>query len=1157
MSLKSVHIAQAPFFYPNGNTPAVCLTQSIPAELGADLLLLGCHAGSRKLDFTCCDIEAEIIARNILALTLIIDDAEGIRTPVLWNIYYHVFINLDALHLIQTQAKKLLTHTKSMEIWQQSKYANIVRFCDSTTLKSVAKLWELYAINQSQKSLYREIQERLKRQWNAAKRYQAGRTPGGGFILDGLRSRAPLLGEGLLDVSARYHSHWKRGTCFEDRTMIQEMTIANPLLVCERAGLMLHYGTTPTAGFHLSSMYARSSATSPSSMPTSRDLEAQSMPKDMRAALEQLRAWCDAFRHAAARVTIRYVNSDAIALCHVLQQQQSSHEKGTAFWYRHAHTYEALVLDSTDYVQDGSGPTTFDVIDTSNLLDHLGTLNILTACTPFLRRLPTSTLRTEMLVPREADVSESTKNLLCGDLPTMALLLGLRPAQYWTDATATWNPNASLLRDIPNGEKIRNALNRPVVLWKPVDTSLVRYDAAGLARFILKLYLRMFQDERWMQRFDMLRNMSMLQRRLQSYDLYTRASLAAFLRYVKNSEVVDWTRFIRELLEERILNDRTLDMGPHHFQSLFTHVDMLELSELGEIFEEWRPQSYFHDMKGVFRNWTDMPSVVCVTIVVPHKTVKMFDDLNKGNGTPICELQIQSSVSMKQANYPDIQMGFGTVETFGKPFTNDYVVSVREDPKGWRSLAPMVVSAVVSTCALVEYGDTAGRVVFQLKNTPTALASFAPRLGMFLQLHQSAVGEKDVCLVLHLCLQRKMLMRVDDATKVTITPLLDVEAHHFQSIRVRYDIRSEKPKRLLQNGGIVDFHSFGPFNLILMIDSTYRKSVALPLPVDIAAGKVKIARKSLWIEYLAPVAKVSALTLRPDSVFPIYIDLQSRPILDQLHYVDSDVLPKLENDSMNKHASWLMAHTSISATMSRSEECQYSKTLAKCLVMPGRLGVKESLHTMYTHVFGLGGQAKSRFFCLNEPTNLGIICIDSVRLDISNQSVLMDGARSSMGEEKDELRFWISLLPAFAERCPWKRIPISSELGERFMCTCGLGVFPSNYLADLKGFKELSAYAVRIAIPLIFASPISLDVIDAFSNISDIESKPTPAYSTISQHERRSISRLNKLDGEGEKSTLQKCAGCQFAQYCSKKCQAQDWKEEHKHICKKLKILNS
>jgi hypothetical protein len=109
---------------------------------------------------------------------------------------------------------------------------------------------------------------------------------------------------------------------------------------------------------------------------------------------------------------------------------------------------------------------------------------------------------------------------------------------------------------------------------------------------------------------------------------------------------------------------------------------------------------------------------------------------------------------------------------------------------------------------------------------------------------------------------------VEDAIKVTITPLLDVEAHQFQFVQIRYDIRSEEPEPHLQNGGTVEIYSLDPFNLVMMIYSAYRKSVALPLPVEIAAPKVKIARKSRLIEYLASIAKVPALISRPDSVFP-------------------------------------------------------------------------------------------------------------------------------------------------------------------------------------------------------------------------------------------------------------------------------------------------
>ena len=42
MMIRNVVASPTQFFYPLGNTPAVCLIQDLPPELDADILLLGC-----------------------------------------------------------------------------------------------------------------------------------------------------------------------------------------------------------------------------------------------------------------------------------------------------------------------------------------------------------------------------------------------------------------------------------------------------------------------------------------------------------------------------------------------------------------------------------------------------------------------------------------------------------------------------------------------------------------------------------------------------------------------------------------------------------------------------------------------------------------------------------------------------------------------------------------------------------------------------------------------------------------------------------------------------------------------------------------------------------------------------------------------------------
>jgi hypothetical protein len=118
----------------------------------------------RKLDFTCCDIEAEIIARNAVFLTLIIDDPEDVRGIDLWKLYYHVFIDAVTQSILQIHAKKLLAHSGSLKLWDQSPYADTVRFCDETTLENVVELWKLYAIEPAQAGQYKKTQDILQSQ---------------------------------------------------------------------------------------------------------------------------------------------------------------------------------------------------------------------------------------------------------------------------------------------------------------------------------------------------------------------------------------------------------------------------------------------------------------------------------------------------------------------------------------------------------------------------------------------------------------------------------------------------------------------------------------------------------------------------------------------------------------------------------------------------------------------------------------------------------------------------------------------------------------------------------------------------------------------------------------------------------------------------------
>lgn len=137
----------------------------------------------------------------------------------------------------------------------------------------------------------------------------------------------------------------------------------------------------------------------------------------------------------------------------------------------------------------------FNVIDTSNLLDHIGSINILTVAGPLLALGPVPTMRTEIMVHREVNVTESVKKLLCGDIPTIASLLGSRPIQYWTNITTTWNHSNTVISDSHHHHRMVEMLRSQIILWKRLDLSTLRYDTNELARCFHGVYSGMHADE--------------------------------------------------------------------------------------------------------------------------------------------------------------------------------------------------------------------------------------------------------------------------------------------------------------------------------------------------------------------------------------------------------------------------------------------------------------------------------------------------------------------------------------------------------------------------------------------------------------------------------------------------------------------------------------
>ncbi|KAF2434976.1 hypothetical protein EJ08DRAFT_656631 [Tothia fuscella] len=246
-----------------------------------------------------------------------------------------------------------------------------------------------------------------------------------------------------------------------------------------------------------------------------------------------------------------------------------------------------------------------------------------------------------------------------------------------------------------------------------------------------------------------------------------------------------------------------------------------------------------------------------------------------------------------------------------------------------------------------------------------------------------------------------------------------------------------------------------------------------------------------------------------------------------------------------------------------------------------------------------GSMAQRRVFALNNKGSAGMILllfVFGLRLDAANQSICLDTAilpltpsllrrlndnLADLDEKEggilavnvgdEELILWKNVLPAFVERCrDWEHtskceyaikgsIPLTTEKGQQYLCSCGSGKFPPKLTATITGWKTMSKVCIRAAIPPIFWVPFVEK--SFFALAAPSPSNNATGSGTVDNITER-IAALKMKKGSctvcGVKEaksggTLNKCAKCHVAEYCSTECQVKDWKEMgHKTVCKKL-----
>ena len=157
------------YYYPYGNTPPTDLLEHIhipPCEEPSVLVLgcgdirsclytmwkhfdpLHCNDWCTKITFTLCDQSAAVLARNVLFLYLLINNAEmEVKNwiPSVWAIWYCHELRPHHWEMLKSALTDLLSLSKSYEEWTSSDsvVCSVCRFSEDT-LKQMHEMWKIW-----------------------------------------------------------------------------------------------------------------------------------------------------------------------------------------------------------------------------------------------------------------------------------------------------------------------------------------------------------------------------------------------------------------------------------------------------------------------------------------------------------------------------------------------------------------------------------------------------------------------------------------------------------------------------------------------------------------------------------------------------------------------------------------------------------------------------------------------------------------------------------------------------------------------------------------------------------------------------------------------------------------------------------------------------
>jgi hypothetical protein len=1127
-----------------------------------------------------------------------------------------MILKKETLKTVISQSTKLVELSSSLQTWHNGPYNHILKMVNTETLDTLRLYWTKYANytdpNRKQCSSVLSQSKTIFTVFNKI---------GASEILN--RSFGPRYNDPLaVSIAKQYiERFWKTGTVDKqlDPNSVRD---ANPLIVYSSTGddrLAIHHRINPLAGFHLATAIIELTPDSPFYTPhdgTPRS-EEKAIDNTLFVAKMQFSAWCSSFQKLSLetnknpdRLTIRFFVGDAIAFCSGLSNANLK------LSYSRPWTARPFRLDGDVPCSPAGSSLSFNVIDTSSLTEDIGFLNLLLSTIPLLEESSSSVLYTETL--RSTTAGEEVNilsDLLCHtDVKGMCALFGVVPIPYLTGIstqskdqgyTLTANERTPTMHRIP--WKLAKGIDP-----KPNDSDCkTACDPKLLATLLYDIYLKMFANESTRYFESMIRRGKENGTVLTPVPFYTRSSYAALLTFLKSRISVDWTKFMRCLLTY-IEQDHQLMIGNNSIQDLFLQMHLSGAHSRFPFGQEveglyipgYAPLSRYRHDHGILK-YQNPPKTSCLVITVPrHKLQVIFRTcVEQGNRGNII-FQVNVLGKMFHNIFSSVQHVFGKVT----PSDDGKNCSIAEDAKGWYGSADLQLCVVVPTYMYLIEDPKGVEVSVRLHSDLTAMMLFRELLSKEMEIFRARLLSTSVHLVRALpgidaprpsviTALGEQVMVAKDSTELTY-PLLNQVNRHY-TIRINIGVTTEK--ETLKSGEEVDFLHSTPRTVIVTC-GTAKWTCTFPFPID-QPVRIRVARKSGWIEVIAPLQNTPTIEWPSFNIMPVIYDPQQGLCNWSAPYIDFRKLPQIQLSSTSAELRpWFLDHL---AGMFSDREYE--------LELSNKGGFLSGVKKLTRNILSFTPAHSTAFRDVaiastpSGPADLILfvkgLCLDSIShsivaeayaLPVSNvinvrhlatEVQKLNWKSPTVEILTDQFELWTRALMAMAERCrdwehkescEWTKEGLQSvgSMKSSF-CSCGVGKVGDDFKKSQ--WREFSGYVTRVAITPIFAVPYlePARATSAAGNQQNTSYFENPMSNALprSRVPRGDVgkTRAGGIDfGEAIKDTVQnaskvgaehkcatcgkegrkKCSRCEKIYYCSKECQAKDW-TKHKAVCKK------